>query len=124
VGFDHERLLVCERAVALAGAIEDLLRTVPETHASLAGQLRRAASSIVLNIAEGASEFSRKEKLRFYRFARRSTAEVRAGLDVLAAGRVLEPAALRVGVEASAEVSRLLHGLVRASPPSSPSPSR
>jgi four helix bundle protein len=46
-------------------------------------QLDRAATSIVLNIAEGAGEFSKDEKHRFYRIARRSATETAAILDVL-----------------------------------------
>ncbi len=51
----------------------------------LRDQLARAASSITLNIAEGTGEFSRKEKGRFYRMARRSATECAAILDVLRA---------------------------------------
>lgn len=43
--------------------------------AYLADQLRRAASSIVLNIAEGAGEFAKLDKARFYRMALRSAHE-------------------------------------------------
>ena len=40
-----------------------------ERRASLADQLQRAATSIPLNIADGAGEFSASEKARFYRMA-------------------------------------------------------
>jgi hypothetical protein len=43
-----------------------------------------AASSIPLNIAEGAGEFAAADKARFYRFARRSATESAALIDVLA----------------------------------------
>ena len=48
----------------------------------MADQLGRAALSIVLNIAEGAGEFSKKGKARFYRMALRSTTEWAATMDV------------------------------------------
>lgn len=44
---------------------------------------------MVLNLAEGANEFSPKEKIRFYRMARRSAGECMAALDL--ADRVLAP---------------------------------
>jgi len=47
-----------------------------------ADQLQRAATSIPLNVAEGAGEFSPAEKARFYRIARRSATECAAILDV------------------------------------------
>ena len=46
-------------------------------------QFLRAALSIKLNIAEGASEWRRLEKARFYRIARRSAGEHAAILDDL-----------------------------------------
>ncbi|MFT4058510.1 MAG: four helix bundle protein [Legionella sp.] len=45
-------------------------------------QLQRAGSSVVLNIAEGAGEFSMNEKIRFYRMARRSATECAGILDI------------------------------------------
>ena len=56
----------------------------------------RAASSIVANIAEGAGEFSRKEKARFYRMARRSAIEMAAWLEIAARrGEVSQDAVAR-----------------------------
>ena len=54
--------------------------TDPETCCKI--RLQRAAVSIPLNIAEGAGEFSRKDKRRFYRIALRSATESAAILDV------------------------------------------
>jgi len=48
---------------------------LPEGRTYIRDQLRRAANSIPLNIAEGAGEFSPAEKARFYRMARRSATE-------------------------------------------------
>jgi four helix bundle protein len=50
----------------------------PRGLGDLADQLRRASTSIVLNIAEGAGEYSPKDKAKFYRFAKRSAAECSA----------------------------------------------
>jgi four helix bundle protein len=44
-------------------------------------RMQRAASSIALNIAEGAGEYARHEKNRFYRMAKRSATECAAVLD-------------------------------------------
>jgi four helix bundle protein len=48
----------------------------------LTDQLQRAGTSISLNIAEAAGEFSPNEKSRFYRMAKRSGTETAAILDV------------------------------------------
>jgi four helix bundle protein len=42
----------------------------------------RAGSSVTLNIAEGAGEYSLNEKVRFYRMAKRSATECAGILDV------------------------------------------
>ena len=70
---------------------------MPPGRAHFKDQLDRAATSIVLNIAEGAGEFSKDEKQRFYRMARRSATETAAILDVLerrqaVAATVIQPA--------------------------------
>ena len=81
--FDHERLDVYQVAIEFISESGLTINTIPPGHASLADQLRRAATSICLNIAEGSGEFSPKEKARFYRIAKRSATECAAILDVL-----------------------------------------
>ena len=44
--------------------------------------MRRAARSVVLNVAEGAGEFSPKEKARLFRIARRSGWETVGAFDL------------------------------------------
>ena len=56
---------------------------VPNEVDPVPARLKRAASSIVLNIAEGAGEFSKKEKVRFYRIALRSATESASVTDIL-----------------------------------------
>ena len=55
---------------------------MPRGRAYLSDQLRRAALSIPLNIAEGAGEYAVEEKIRFYRMAKRSATECAGILDV------------------------------------------
>jgi four helix bundle protein len=45
-------------------------------------QIRRAALSVHLNIAEGASRKSESERKRFYEIARGSVIEIDAALDI------------------------------------------
>ncbi len=98
--FDHERLDVYKAAIEFVAVSDDIVEHLPRGRAYLADQLQRAAISVPLNIAEGAGEFSKKEKARFYRMALRSATECAAILDVckclkladdksLSAGRVL-----------------------------------
>jgi four helix bundle protein len=103
--FSHERLRVYHAAIdhlrvatAVAGAIAGRRR-------DLADQLLRAASSIVLNIAEGAAEVPPAEKRRFYRMARRSAAESAAIFDIIEVTRL-------GGAGRSREARGFLHAIV------------
>jgi four helix bundle protein len=80
--FDHERLDVYQAAIEFVAIAAEMIERLPSGHAHLADQLSRASTSIALNIAEGAGEFSRREKARFYRMALRSATECAAILDV------------------------------------------
>ena len=69
-------------AVEWVSLAQDIGEALPRGNGNLADQLQRASSSITLNIAEGAKEFSGAEKARFYRIAKRSATECAAILDV------------------------------------------
>lgn len=81
--FDHERMEVYRRAISFVKAANVVRSQLPPGRAALSDQLDRAAVSIALNVAEGAGEFSRREKARFYRIARRSATECAAVFDVI-----------------------------------------
>jgi four helix bundle protein len=80
--FDHERLDVYQAAIEFVILSNAILEELPRGRAYLVDQLQRAGSSIVLNIAEGAGEYARYEKHRFYRMAKRSATECAAILDI------------------------------------------
>ena len=80
--FDHDNLDVYQAAIEFVARADCIVEHLPRGRAYLADQLQRAATSIPLNIAEGAGEYARREKDRFYRMARRSATECAAILDV------------------------------------------
>ena len=75
-----------EMATALRPAVDALARRDKD----LAAQVRRAASSVVLNIAEGARRTG-KDRLHLYRIAAGSASEVRAGLELAQVWQHLGP---------------------------------
>ena len=83
MSFDHERLDVYQRALEALDLCDEIVEQMPKGRSHLKDQLDRAATSIVLNIAERAGEFSFDEKCRFYRMARRSATEVAAILHIV-----------------------------------------
>jgi four helix bundle protein len=82
--FDHDRLDVYRVALSFVATAHELAGSIAIHSGSgyLVDQLRRAASSIVLNIAEGAGEYRPVDKARFYRIALRSATECAAIFDV------------------------------------------
>lgn len=80
--FDHEHLDVYKVSIEFLILADKISDSLPRGRAYLAEQFRKASLSVCLNIAEGAGEFSPKEKVRFYRIARRSATECASILDV------------------------------------------
>ncbi|MBK9715892.1 MAG: four helix bundle protein [Kouleothrix sp.] len=76
-------LIVWQRAMELATQIYTLSREFPrEEQFGLTSQLRRAAVSIALNIAEGAGSDSSNDVARFLSIGLRSTYETMAALEI------------------------------------------
>ncbi len=53
-------------------------------------QIRRASSSIILNIAEGAGKWSKRDKANYYRISRGSVFECIAALDLFEIYQLIE----------------------------------
>jgi four helix bundle protein len=80
--FDFEKLDVYQAAIEVVVLIDKVTESFPRGRAYLTDQLQRAGTSIALNIAEGAGEFSTNEKSRFYRMTKRSATETAAILEI------------------------------------------
>ncbi len=79
--FFHHKLRVYQATLQFIVAIDAVVALWPPERRYLVYQMRRAASSIGLNIAEAAYEISADEKRRFFRYARRSAGECVGALD-------------------------------------------
>jgi len=88
--FDHEKLDVYKASIEFVILASEIIDHLPRGKSYLADQLQRAASSIPLNIAEGAGEYSGSEKCRFYRMAKRSATECAGILDVCRSLKVID----------------------------------
>jgi len=80
--FDHEKMDVYQISIDLVILIDEIVEHLPRGRSYLADQFQRAGTSVVLNIAEGAGEYSSSEKNRFYRMAKRSATECAGILDI------------------------------------------
>ena len=73
---------IYRRALEQVSHSQAVVDRLPKGYAFLGDQLRRAASSVLLNFAEGCGKNSAAERRRFFRMARASAYEVAAVLDV------------------------------------------
>jgi four helix bundle protein len=77
MGFKFEKLIIWDRAMELGEEINNLTDKFPKKEIyNLSSQIRRAADSIALNIAEGSIGQSNPEQKKFIGYAARSLAEV------------------------------------------------
>lgn len=90
--FDHDRLDVYHAAIDFIGLAGEIVEALPRGRAYVKDQLGRASLSIATNLAEGAGEFKRKDKARFYRMAARSATECAAIVDVCRKLRIVDDA--------------------------------
>jgi four helix bundle protein len=88
-----------EVALELVRSLREPVRRIRQADAALADQVRRAAQSVPLNVAEARKRVG-KDRLHLWRVAAGSAAEVRAALGVavawgyVRAAEVAEPLAL------------------------------
>jgi len=113
VVFDHERLEVYQQAVRFLVTADTLAEQLPPGRAYFADQLHRASLSIVLNLAEGAGEFSPSEKARFYRMALRSATECAAIIAASTALGVTDEPTAALGRQELFAIVRMLSRMVQ-----------
>jgi len=80
----HKKLPVYKASAAFVKECFLILDSIGnEDRRDLCRQIRRAAVSIQLNIAEGCSKRTTAERRRYFEIARGSLVEVDAGIDIL-----------------------------------------
>ena len=80
---NHQKLNIYSVSKAFVPECYKLTKTFPsEEKFGMISQIRRAALSVHLNIAESASRKSETERKRFYEIARGSIIEIDAALDI------------------------------------------
>jgi len=110
---DYKELTVWQKSMRLSGEVYRMLpRMPPEERFALSDQMRRSATSIPINIAEGYGRGSRKEYCQFVKIARGSAAELETQLLLVRELELLERSALEAALGLVAEVRRMLHALV------------
>ncbi len=105
-------LVAQEVASSLIRSLRGSVETLARHDASLADQLRRASSSVLLNLAEGQRRVGR-DRLHLYRVAAGSAAEVHAALEIATAWGYLADEHVALSRELLDRELALLWGLTR-----------
>ncbi|MCE2712745.1 MAG: four helix bundle protein [Cryomorphaceae bacterium] len=110
--FDFEKLDVYRKAKAFNKEVLQLMRTTKSIDSVVRNQLRRASLSIVLNIAEGTSRYSKADKRNFYVISRGSTFECVAIFDVMKEETILSDHEFQQFYRKADELSRMLFRMI------------
>jgi four helix bundle protein len=106
---------VYQRALGLVQQIQSATQVPARGHGHLISQLRRAAASVPLNIAEGYGRWNKAEKKRFYLIARGSCFECIAALELCFRVGVVDQRSRDSAREDLDQIGKMLTGLIRAS---------
>ena len=113
--FNFEKLEVWQKAIDFGDLIYLETRRFPsDERFGLTNQLRRAATSVSSNIAEGSSRSSKNEFARFTEIAAGSLFEVVSQSFIARRQPFLNTASFRIIYAAAEEQSRMLSGLRRS----------
>jgi four helix bundle protein len=111
----HRDLIAWQRAMDLVVAVYQATKTFPKEEVyGLTSQIRRAATSIPANIAEGQGRRSKAEFRQFLSNARGSLLELDTHLEVAVRLGYLEPGRHKELQGQLYEVARLVNGLLRS----------
>ena len=112
---DFRRLRAWKEAQRLAILSRDLIGVLPRVETfSLGAHWRRAADSVVLNIAEGASQSSPRQFRRYLEIAKGSLDELDAVFELVEGSHYLSPGRLREVRLARTHCIRLVAALARS----------
>ena len=111
--FSFEGLDVYQRSIEFLALSVQIVEALPRGHAGLADQLRRAALSIPLNIAEGAGRAGDRDAAHHRSIARGSAMECAAILDACRVLSIVDDERLQHGRALLIRMVQMLSKLCR-----------
>jgi four helix bundle protein len=113
---NHQNLNVYKISRQLVLECYKLTKKLPnEERFNMISQIRRAALSVHLNIAEGASRKSEVERKRFYEISRGSIIEIDAALDIAYDLQYLTDVDIEVLGKSMVDCFKLVTGMINQS---------
>lgn len=112
--YKFRKLKVWKKSVEFIRLIYNLTENLPKSERyGLVDQIRRAATSVSLNIAEGSGAGSDLEYIRFLKISRRSVFEVIAGLEISVNLNMTDHNSIKQTESLAGEISSMLSGLIK-----------
>ncbi len=111
--FDFEKLEVYQKAKKFNALVYNFFQKNPNIEAVTRNQFRRASFSIMLNIAEGSSRFSKSDRRNFFTISRGSIFECVAILDFLTTENLISSELYTTLYQEADELSRILFSMIR-----------
>jgi len=110
-----KELDVYKKALVFTRVVRETTKRFPKDELFvLSSQFRRAADSIVLNIAEGAGNSSKKEFARFLDYSIRSGFECLGCLDISLENQFIDASAHSTLAHYANEIAAMLYGLKKS----------
>lgn len=114
--WNYKNLIVWQKAMDVAVKVYRLTDTFPKNEQyGLTSQIRRAASSISANIAEGSRRKGSKDRIHFFVMAYGSGAELESHLELARRLSLVPEVALKEVLALLDEIMRMLNRLTSAS---------
>ena len=107
-----QKLDVYQRSIGFLAFAHRLRTQLPKGNADLADQIRRAAQSIPMNIAEGCGRASPADKAKHFTIARGSAMECASQLDVMRVDEAIDAEVYQRGVELLERIVAMLTKLI------------
>ncbi|RYG43778.1 MAG: four helix bundle protein [Chitinophagaceae bacterium] len=113
MNFKFEKLTVWQKALDLSEHIDSLAKAFPADEKFILGsQIKRAADSISLNIAEGSTGQSNAEFSRFLKYSLRSIIEVVACLHIAKRRKYLDEVQFSMLEDQCLTVLKMVNALI------------
>jgi four helix bundle protein len=111
--FDFEKLDVYKKAKTFNKEVFKYLQVSKQLDGVTKNQFRRASFSIMLNIAEGTSRFSKADKKNFFVISRGSIFECVAILDFLQDEELIDKTLQLKFYQSAEELSKMLFSMIK-----------
>ena len=113
--FGHEKFGAYKYSIEFAALAARIIEKLPPGYGKLIDQLRRAAISISLNIAEGSGKITKSQRIHSYAIARGEAMECAAIMDILECMNLVDGTTSERAKELLRNVVKVLSSVCRGS---------